>query len=440
MVGLLLAEPTLAQSQLSIEAKQKLEQDRKRLRETEQRASRLKSDLSKIEEERARLNEQLQAAARSVQYSEAQLTSIETRRDALEAQRKVRQEALQQRHESIGQLLAAMQRIGRNPPPVIVTRREDALEMVRSAMLLARAVPELQAQVEDLVASLQELEGLFKQISEERAKIEAETQRLKDAQARVAMLMEEKRHSQSEYQSELDAVRKEADRISKSVGSLRELITALDQTVAEKTGLGTYEQQLPKEENLAVSGQNAAPKQAAPKGAGEENNETQVAVVLTPASGPLAGSPGRMKPAVPFHLAKGKLPMPAHGRRVLAFGDTTSNGRKSHGIVIETRHGAQITSPTDGWVVYAGEFRSYGQLLIINAGGGYHVLLAGLSHIDAQLGQFVLAGEPVGKMQVAPAGRSQENAPVLYVEFRKEGRPIDPAPWWYREPQLKVQG
>lgn len=436
--GLLLTGPALAQSQLATEAKQKLEQNRKRLKETELRQKQLKVDLAKMEEERARLNEQLQAAARSVQLSEAQLSSIETRRDALVAQQKMHQEALQQRHSSISSLLAAMQRMGRNPPPVIITRREDALEMVRSAMLLARAIPELQTEVQDLIGRLQELDRLFKQIAEERAKIESETERLKAAQSRLAMLMEEKRHSLGERQGELEAVRREADRISQSVDSISELISALDQTVAEKTGLGTYEKQLSKE---AAIGQQAGPNAKAPASRpAAKEQETEVAVVLTPGSGPLAGPPGRMKPAVPFHLARNKLPMPAHGRTVVSFGDTTSNGRKSQGIVIQTRHGAQITSPSDGWVVYAGEFRSYGQLLIINAGGGYHVLLAGLSHIDAQLGQFVLAGEPVGTMQVAPPGHSQDNAPVLYIEFRKEGRPIDPSPWWHQGQQQKVQG
>src|SRR5690606_8177076 len=111
-------------------------------------------------------------------------------------------------------------------------------------------------------------------------------------------------------------------------------------------------------------------------------------------------------PAVPFHLAKARLPLPAQGRRVLAFGDKTQFGGNSKGIVLETRAGAQIVAPCDGWVVYAGEFRSYGQLLIINAGGGYHVLLAGLSHIDVQPGQFVLAAEPIGTM--TSAGKSAQ--------------------------------
>jgi septal ring factor EnvC (AmiA/AmiB activator) len=241
--------------------------------------------------------------------------------------------------------------------------------------------------------------------------------------------MEEKRQSLAEHQAQLDAVRTEADRISKSVDNLGELISALDQAVAERTGLGSYEKELPK----------AAAELPADK-SGDAEKGPRVAIVLAPGSGPLTGPPGRMKPALPFHLAKGQLPSPAHGETVLSFGDVTSNGRKSQGMVIQTRYGGQITAPCDGWIVYAGEFRSYGQLLIINAGGGYHVLLAGLSHIDAQLGQFVLAGEPVGTMSVAPKGKAQGNAPVLYVEFRKEGRPIDPAPWWHQGQQQKVQG
>jgi septal ring factor EnvC (AmiA/AmiB activator) len=92
-----------------------------------------------------------------------------------------------------------------------------------------------------------------------------------------------------------------------------------------------------------------------------------------------------------------------------------------------------VVSPSDGWVVYAGDFRSYGQLLIINAGGGYHFLLAGLSQIDVQVAQFVLAGEPVGVMSgpgKSPSAKAQENTPVLYIELRKDHKPIDPDPWW----------
>jgi septal ring factor EnvC (AmiA/AmiB activator) len=162
-------------------------------------------------------------------------------------------------------------------------------------------------------------------------------------------------------------------------------------------------------------------------------------VVLSP--GTTLGSPGRIKPEIAFSAATGRLPLPAQGRQVLGFSEKTQFGGQSKGIVLETRQGAQVTSPCDGWIVYAGEFRSYGQLLIINAGGGYHVLLAGLSQIDVQPGQFVLAAEPVGTMtgwpqQTQPTANS---APVLYVEFRKDGKPVDPDPWWAMG-QRKVQG
>jgi septal ring factor EnvC (AmiA/AmiB activator) len=119
-------------------------------------------------------------------------------------------------------------------------------------------------------------------------------------------------------------------------------------------------------------------------------------------------------------------------------------------MVMETRFGAQITSPCDGWIEYAGEFRSYGQLLIINAGSGYRILLAGLSQIDVQPGQFVLAAEPIGVMAGQAGTRSAAAAgasPVLYIEFRHEGRPVDPEPWWSLESRRvqedaprKVQG
>jgi septal ring factor EnvC (AmiA/AmiB activator) len=95
-------------------------------------------------------------------------------------------------------------------------------------------------------------------------------------------------------------------------------------------------------------------------------------------------------------------------------------------------------------VVYAGPFRSYGQLLILNAGGGYHVLLAGMERISVDLGQFVLTGEPVAVMsggsQASPTGVAGPKQPVLYVEFRKDGAPIDPSPWWATNEGEKVRG
>ena len=260
---------------------------------------------------------------------------------------------------------------------------------------------------------------------------------------RLAGLQETKRQSMAERQAELAKVRDAAMEISKSVSDLGDLISKLDKAVAEKTGLGSYEQEvaaLEQQTGPAPATATGGAKATAAIGGGLEQGAS---VVLAPASERVAMlTPGRIKPAMSFTEARGLLPLPVQGKRVLAFGEKTQYGNQSRGVVLETRYGGQVVSPSDGWIVYAGEFRSYGQLLIINAGGGYHILLAGLSQIDVQLGQFVLAGEPVGVMSAAakmqPA-KAQDSAPILYIEFRKDQRPIDPDPWW-SDASRKVQG
>ena len=136
-----------------------------------------------------------------------------------------------------------------------------------------------------------------------------------------------------------------------------------------------------------------------------------------------------------LRVLRGKLAQPVGGRTITAFGDNDGLGGKAQGDTIEAEPGAWVTAPSDGWVLYAGPFRSYGQLLILNVGDDYHVVLAGMERIDVDQGQFVLAGEPVGTMgrvhlaSVSAAAAENEN-PTLYVEFRRKGKPVDPDPWW----------
>jgi septal ring factor EnvC (AmiA/AmiB activator) len=133
-----------------------------------------------------------------------------------------------------------------------------------------------------------------------------------------------------------------------------------------------------------------------------------------------------------------------NGVRIRDFGVPDSLGGIEKGLSIATRAGAQVTSPCDGWVVYAAPFRNYGQVLILNAGDGYHVILAGMERISVNVGQFVLTGEPVAVMgsgsHVAATLTSGSSKPVLYVEFRKDGTPIDPSPWWAKSEGEKVRG
>jgi murein hydrolase activator len=462
VIGVSAANQTaFAQTPSVQDAAAKIRANKEKLEETERKARTLQADVAQIDEEQARLNLQLQETAKLVQRSEAQMSSIESRRDGLEVEQKALEATLGERQESIGRLLSAMQRMGRNPPPVIITKREDALQMVRSAMLLAKAFPELRTQYEDLAKRLTALARVIGDIKTERDKLESETGRLKDAQLRLAALMETKRQTLSQRQDQLDGVRKAAAEISKSVEDLAELITKLDKTVADRTTLGAYDRELAKVDLDKVPVPPPVTKpviEAVPPAklpdvakvpAPKTEPEVKVAALppLKPAQpgfelAPRAGgafTAGPMQPKVPFHLAKGGLPLPAQGKRVISFGERLPSGKTAQGSLIETRHSAQVTSPSDGWVAYAGEFRSFGQVLIINGGGGYNIVLTGLSQIDVQIGQFVLGGEPVGTMSAAPKGKVQGNAPVLYVEFRKDGRPVDPEPWW-SDGSKKVQG
>ena len=424
------------------EVKKALDARRDELKSTLDKAGAIEQDVAKLADERGKINQRLQETALQIQESESRLTVVENRLGELEIQEKMIRGSLAQRQGQISTLLAALQRMGRNPPPVIVTKRKDALEMVRSAMLLASAFPGMRTQALELADQLSQL---MRVVDESRTKAEtekAENARLNDLKTQLAGFMEAKRRSILERQDELRQVRDAANDISKSVSDLNDLITKLGKTVQDNTGLGAYDAEV----RTAEAAPSAAPAVLTtpdPNGApSSPSGEATDVVVMAPVeTAAVMSNPGRIKPAIPFQQAKGKLPLPVSGKRVLNYGERTQYGSQSKGLVMETRSAAQVTSPCDGWVLYAGEFRSYGKLLIIDAGGGYNVVLAGLSQIDVQPGEFILAAEPVGTMMTVkkePAGAAF-GAPVLYIEFRKEKQPIDPDPWWVAVPQ-KAQG
>jgi len=414
------------------EAQKRLEESQQKLQSSRAQEQGLAQDLAALAAERARLNSELIEAGRRVQASEAKLSETEAKLTELNEQVSVFRNSINERKEAIVKMLSAMQRIGRSPPPALVTRRDDALAVVRSAMLLAEVFPELKYQADNLSRELEGLVALETGIREQRDAQKSDTDRLAAERAGVDRLLEEKKTKLAQGEAELVQLRANAVQQASTITSMNELIERLDAQIA-KAEVAQYEAEIAAERALLERTQAAA--LATPA------NER--VVEIKPASTKVAfASPDRMKPAIPFDTAKGALPLPAQGRKVKAFGDPDVAGGNLKGISLQTRPEARVTAPSDGWVVYAGPFRSYGQLLIINAGGGYHVLLAGMSRIDVSPGQFVLAGEPIAEMGTpATPGHSGEDSsrPVLYVEFRKDGKPIDSDPWWAVTSE-KVQG
>ena len=207
----------------------------------------MQGDVEAISAERERLNVRLLETARSIKKSEAQLTTIEARLGELEAQEKLLKGSLSQRHGQIAKLLAALQRMGRNPPPVLITQREDALKMVRSAMLLAVGLPRARHAG---ACARRRLNELVRVMTDIRTRGRSPALR-NDAphrcpHASFRPLGGEEGTRSTERQSELKRMRTAGGRRSrKNVTDLNELIARLDQAVKDHTGLGAYDKEAP---------------------------------------------------------------------------------------------------------------------------------------------------------------------------------------------------
>ncbi len=486
-----------------IEAQQRLEARRKALETVKGREQAVAKDVKVIESERAKLNSQLIETARRIRESETILLQTEDRLLDLTKQEGEVRRSIDERHDTVAKLLGAMQRIGRQPPPPLVTQRDDALKMVRSAMLLASILPELETQAARLTRDLEDLVDLQERTRIEQIRVKEESEKLALEQQRVDGLLAEKKARLSERQVQLASIQQAAKQYANNLTELNAFLSRMDKEIdktvkavdrgqskllrarqraaearrkAEEAERKAEEarQRAIEEKRLAAIREAEAQKRAELKAAEEQRiaelkaaeakkqaelraaEAARLAVLeaeqrkklgdkpvveLKPTKRVALASPGRMKPSVSFRKARGTVPLPVSGRTLTKFASDDGFGGKTKGMELQTRGNSQVTSPMDGWIVYSGPFRSYGQLLIINAGEGYHVLLAGMNQIDVSLGQFVLKGEPIGIMgtSVADGKEDEPKRPVLYVEFRKDGRPIDPDPWWAEGPK-KVQG
>ncbi|MGB7120535.1 MAG: peptidoglycan DD-metalloendopeptidase family protein, partial [Bradyrhizobium sp.] len=375
----------------------------------------LKAEVAAIGQDRSKLNGQLIDVAAQVRAVETRIGEAEARLRPLDDREKQIRSSLDSRRSEVVEVLAALQRAGRRTPPALLVRPEDALQSLRTAILLGSVVPELRARAEALAKDLGELVALRKAIGSERDRLAADRDKLGDDQTRLAALVDERQRKQSGVEKDLEAESARAIVLSKQVDSLQGLISKMEQDVKS-----------------AAKAAAAASQQGTPSMADGKPN--------------LGGlkNPSRLSPAIAFASAKGLFALPVNGVKLREFGGSDGSGGVEKGISLATRAGAQVTTPCDGWVVYAGPFRSYGQLLILNAGGGYHVLIAGMGRISVNIGQFVLTGEPVATMgatsQVASILAANASQPVLYIEFRKDGTPIDPGPWWAANEGEKVRG
>src|SRR6516162_1968479 len=395
---------------------QELEALRAEQRRTLENEARLKREIESIGDDRRKFNQQMIETASRVVGVEERIAQTQERLDPLDNREQALRTSLEQRRGVIAEVLAALQRIGRNPPSGLMVKAEDALQSVRSAMLLGAVLPEMRQQAEVLAADLAELVRLRQDIAAERDRLARDLFVLADERQRLSLFIEERQKRLAEAEHALTEERQRAAELARQAENLNQLIVRLERGL-DTASRAARAAARSSEDGKAASGR---PDLAALK------------------------DPGRLSPAIAFAAAKGMLPLPVNGARIKEFGAADGLGGTEKGVSIAARPGGQITAPCDGWVVYAGPFRNYGQLLILNAGGGYHVLLAGMERISVDLGQFVVTGEPVAVMggTVSSTGvlAGGSRQPVLYVEFRKDGVPVDSGPWWAATEAQKVRG
>ncbi|HRK19593.1 MAG TPA: peptidase M23, partial [Hyphomicrobiaceae bacterium] len=240
-LGLLSVPLVGASAQSPDDARAKLENSKQALQETQRRKQEIQADVRAIADTYDRLRQQSVEKAQAIKDSESKLTDIETRLAELREQENLVRGSLVRNHGSIAALLAALQRMGRNPPPVMVTQREDALAMVRSAMLLSATFPELREQALALSSRMAELARILGDTKAEGDRYQGEVARYRDDQVQLASLMEQQKKALAERQTQLQQIARTVAERTRDVADVSDLIEKIEKTIAEQTRMGAYE-------------------------------------------------------------------------------------------------------------------------------------------------------------------------------------------------------
>ena len=394
-----LALAGLANGESPEKSEQSLPAIERQLQEAQSNGERLAAGIAEALAAEEQISQQLVAISRKIQAAETAVSASESELARLSRERAQILARLGESQDILSELLAGLQRLEQNPPPALVVEPDNVLAALRGAMMFGTIVPELRDKAGALSRDLERLDQLQARIRSRKEAVANEIAALEASRADLSRLIARKKDLVAAGNTQLESERTRAADLAKKAKSLRQLLSDLA------------------EERRKAGAERA--KQAA----AEEQLRRQKEAALR-------------QPKLAFADAKGRLGYPAQGQILRRFGDDDGLGGAIQGTAIATRGEAQVTAPADGEVEFAGPFRSYGQVLILNPGGGYHILLAGMASITAQTGEFLRAGEPVGQMGAGPSSVTllgdvvRDNRPVLYIEFRNISDAIDSGPWW----------
>ncbi len=428
-LALLAAPQALAQNQ---DQTSKLKELESAVAATQERADKLAARQAALARESNTLSRELAAVMEKTKFWEEELIQVEITLETLVEESALRREELSVARQRLATLASALLRLSLLPPEVLIARPGAPSETVRAGLVMRRLVPQLESQAARLRHEVADLRGLEEQIERENAEALEARRVLREEEERLALLLDRRRDLLKVTESERSEAESEAIALASSAKDLKGLIDS----AARRVGLGPPKVPPipPKDRQVALTAEGRIDETLRQQLAASRPQEAAPALqegdTLRPderQSAPPPSEPVSLRDLPPMPEEPGGLVWPITGKVTSTF----RRGREDRqGIRVSGRNSATVAAPYDGVVVYAGPFRSYGLVLILEHSGGYHSVLAELGLIDALLGQRVVAGEPVGSL----AAESEET-PELYVELRRNGGPIDPEPWFDRAKQ-----
>lgn len=377
---------------------------------SQERAKALDAEIDALKRDETAVTAALIQSGKTERKLSEDIARIETRLEAQQGTERGIRDSLKARRNVLAEVLAALQRMGLNPPPALLVKPEDALSSVRSAILLGAVVPELREETERIVTDLEALKRVTVSISNERSLLLSSMQMQTEERHRLGLLVEEKKKLRAGAQADLEAEKRNAEGLAGKAKNLKDLIASLEKDMAAEA-----------------------------KAAERARREEEKRLALERRLKEAATEAAMLAPGASLARLRGELVLPVDGKIAKPFGADDGFGGKTSGISVAAAPASLVSAPADATVLYAGPFRSYHQLLILDAGDGYHVVMGGMDQTMVTTGQFVLSGEPVGLMAIKPPPSSQSNSgnaadltdnTELYIEFRKDGVPVDSAPWW----------
>lgn len=349
--------------------------DQKLKTQSEQKKA-LEEELAQQEQSLTDTKKNLVETAKSIQKSERRLQDLDLKIQDLEGEYSAAKDKIQADQAAIAELVLALSRLRRMPPEAMIARPGAPLQAAQSAMLLRDIVPKLQHQADSLKESLAVLNVAATDLQNQRQRAAEETQRLMTQQETLTALVDQRAALYaSTHKDYKEQVRKVAQ-ISAQSKNLADLVRKLEQERKER----------------AVE---------------KQKNQMAYSAKKYQETPPLAGT-GRM---------------PLAGTLKTRFNEPDNFGAPSQGIDIEGRPGSLVIAPMGGVIQFAGFFKNYGNMVIIEHEKGWHSLIAGFEKIDTVVGQSVNAGEPLGTLHKSTTG----SKPVLYYELRHNGKAVNPA-------------